>query len=136
VDLDSVTVVLLRRGPRAGDFTDQELEELQQRHLAHLEDLRQRGQLVAAGPFSEEPDPTLRGICLFATDLEETRRLADADPSVRAGRLAVHVLRWSFQRGDVLLPRRGDLRAGLVVELFVGPTPGPGNSEGGDLELP
>jgi uncharacterized protein len=136
VDLDSVTMVTLRRGPRAGDFTDQELEELQQRHLAYLEDLRRGGQLVAAGPFSDQPDPTMRGLCLYVTDPQATRRLAEADPSVRAGRLRVDILRWSFQRGDVLLPRRGDLRSTMLIELFGRPTPGPGNSDGGDLELP
>jgi uncharacterized protein len=136
VDLDSVTMVTLRRGPRAGDFTHQELEELQQRHLAYLEDLRRGGQLVAAGPFSDQPDPTMRGLCLYVTDPQETRRLAEADPSVRAGRLRVDILRWSFQRGDVLFPRRGDLPSAMLVDLFAGPTPGPGNSDGGDVELP
>jgi uncharacterized protein YciI len=133
VDLDAVTLVLLRRGPRAAEFTDAELETLQERHLAHLDEMRRRGHLAAAGPFSEQPDDSLRGVCLYVTDPAETRRLAEADPSVRAGRLAVDVMRWSFPRGEVVLPRRGDL---VEDGLFDAPTPGPGNSDGGDLELP
>lgn len=108
MNLDSVTLVLLRRGPRAAEFNEKELDDLQERHLAYLDEMRRRGHMAAAGPFSDQPDESLRGICLYVTDLEETRRLAEDDPGVRAGRLTVHVMRWSFLRGDVVLPRRGD----------------------------
>jgi uncharacterized protein len=135
VDLDAVTMVLLRRGPRAAEFTEEDLEALQAQHLAYLDEMRRRGHMTAAGPFSEQPDESLRGMCLYITGLAETRRLAEADPMVRSGRLAVDVMRWSFQRGEVVHPRRGDL-SGLEPGLFVAPTPGPGNSDGGDIELP
>jgi uncharacterized protein len=135
VDLDAVTMVLLRRGPRAAEFTEEELAALQARHLAYLDEMRRRGLMAAAGPFSEQPDESFRGMCLYVTGLAETRRLAEADPMVRSGRLAVDVMRWSFLRGEVVLPRRGDL-SGVEPGLFVGPTPGPGNSDGGDIELP
>jgi uncharacterized protein len=135
VTLDTVTLVLLRRGPRAAEYTGEELEALQERHLAYLDEMRRRGHMAAAGPFSDQPDESLRGICLYITDPAETRRLAEADPMVRAGRLAVEVMRWSFLRGEVILPRRGDL-SGSDPGVFIGPTPGPGNSDGGDVELP
>jgi hypothetical protein len=35
------------------------------------------------------------------TDLEETRRLAELDPSVRAGRMRVEVLSWYVPEGDL-----------------------------------
>jgi uncharacterized protein len=108
VNVDSVTLVLLRRGPRADELSQEELDDLQERHLAYLDEMRRRGHMAAAGPFGDQPDQSLRGICLYLTDLEETRRLAEGDPSVRAGRLTVDVMRWSFLRGDVVLPRRGD----------------------------
>ncbi len=130
-----MTLVLLRRGPRAAEFTEEELEALQAKHLAYLDEMRRRGHMAAAGPFSELLDESLRGMCLYVTGVAETRRLAEADPMVRSGRLAVDVMRWSFLRGEVVLPRRGDL-SGLEPGLFVGPTPGPGNSDGGDIELP
>jgi uncharacterized protein len=135
VDLDALTMVLLRRGPRAAEFTEEDLEALQAQHLAYLDEMRRRGHMAAAGPFSEQPAESLREMCLYVTGLAETRRLAQADPMVRSGRLAVDVMRWSFQRAEVVLPRRGDL-SGLEPWLFVGPTPGPGNSDGGDIELP
>jgi uncharacterized protein YciI len=133
VNLDSVTLVLLRRGPRAADFSEEEAADLQARHLAHLDEMRRRGHLAAAGPFAEKPDESLREICLYVTDVETTVALAEADPSVRAGRLSVAAMRWSFPHGEVVLPRRGDL---VDDGRFDRPTPGPGNSDGGDVELP
>ena len=64
VNLDSVTLVLLRRGPRPAEFTEEELDDLQDRHLAYLDEMRRRGHMAAAGPFSDQLDPSLRGICL------------------------------------------------------------------------
>jgi uncharacterized protein len=129
-------LVLLRRGPRAAEFTEEELNHLQERHLAYLDEMRRGGHMAAAGPFSDQLDESLRGICLYVTNLEETRRLAEGDPSVRDGRLTVDVMRWSFLRGEVVLPRRGDPVIPDLAQLFVAPTPGPGNSDGGDVELP
>ena len=101
MELDSYSFVLLKRGPRAAEFSDDELEVLQAQHLAHLEAMTVQGHLVLAGPFSEQPDETLRGFCLYRTDLEETRRLAESDPSVRAGRMAVDVMGWWTRKGSL-----------------------------------
>jgi uncharacterized protein YciI len=101
MELDSYSFVLLRRGPRAAEFSDDELEVLQTQHLAHLQAMTEQGHLVLAGPFSEQPDETLRGFCLYRTDLEETRRLAESDPSVRAGRMAVDVMGWWTKKGSL-----------------------------------
>jgi uncharacterized protein len=68
--LEPFTLVLLRRGPHAGDFGDEELDELQAQHLAFLQAMRERGILAAAGPFRVRPDETLRGLCLYRTGLE------------------------------------------------------------------
>lgn len=104
---ETVTLVVLRRGPRAHEWSGEQLEELQRQHIAHLTDLRRSGRLLVAGPFSEQPDETWRGLCLYSTDLDETRRLAEADPSVRAGRLAVDVLRWHVPKSELRFgPRR------------------------------
>ena len=54
--------------------------------------MREAGHLMLAGPFSEQPDETLRGLCAYVIDLEATRALAATDPSVRAGRMAVDVM--------------------------------------------
>ena len=101
MELVSYSFVLLKRGPRASDFSDEELDRLQEQHLAHLAAMKEEGHLVLAGPFSEQPDETLRGFCLYRTDLEETRRLAASDPSVQAGRMAVDVMGWWTKPGSL-----------------------------------
>jgi uncharacterized protein len=99
--LESLTLVLLKRPPDAPDFPEERLDEIQAQHLAHLGEMAARGAMVASGPFGDQPDESLRGMCLYRTDLEETRRLAAQDPAVRARRLAVDVLTWWFRAGTV-----------------------------------
>ena len=100
MELDSLTLVLLRRPADATDYPRERLEEIQAQHLAHLDAMRERGAMVVAGPFGDQSDETLRGMCLYRTDLEETRNLAEQDPAVRAGRLAVDVLTWYHPKGS------------------------------------
>jgi uncharacterized protein YciI len=101
MDLVSYSFVLLRRGPRAGDYPDAELERLQTGHLGHLNEMRAAGHMLVAGPFDDQTDETLRGLCVYATDLETTQALADRDPSVRAGVLIAEVMTWWTRRGAV-----------------------------------
>jgi uncharacterized protein YciI len=56
VELDAFTFVLLRRGPRAADHTEEELEEIQAGHLAFLEQMREQGHLLLSGPFRDQED--------------------------------------------------------------------------------
>ena len=99
--LVSHPVVLLRRPSDAPDLPETRLEELQRQHLAHLAALRDAGDLLVYGPCSDQPDESLRGICIFRRDLElaEVQRMAADDPSVQAGRLAVEVLTWWSEQG-------------------------------------
>jgi uncharacterized protein len=101
VEFDRYTFVLLRRGPRALEFDEDELDRLQAAHLAHLDAMRERGVLLAAGPFEDQDDETKRGICIYRTGLEETRRLAEQDPSVQAGRMAIEAMTWLTPRGEL-----------------------------------
>lgn len=101
MELDSYTFVLLRRGPRADEFNDEELDELQRGHLAFLDRMREEGHLVLAGPFQDQEDETKRGFNIYRTELDETRRLTEQDPSVRAGRMAVEAMTWLTQKGTL-----------------------------------
>jgi uncharacterized protein YciI len=104
MDFDTYTLVILRRGERADEFPDDELSRLQEQHLAHLAALKEQGHLLAAGPFADQHDETFRGMCLYRVPLEEARRLAESDPSVRAGRMRVDALTWLTQKGALAFP--------------------------------
>jgi uncharacterized protein len=110
MEFDRYTFVLLRRGPKAQEFSDEELTRLQQQHLAHLAAMRDRGALLVAGPFGDQADETKRGLCIYGTDLDETRRLAQQDPSVQAGRMSVEAMTLFTERGALAFPhaRRED----------------------------
>ena len=101
--LVSNPVVLLRRPAGAPELPEDEAAEAQRRHLAHLQALGDAGDLLAWGPCSDQEDESLRGICLFRSGLEvdEVRRLAEADPAVQAGRLAVEALTWWTLEGKL-----------------------------------
>jgi uncharacterized protein YciI len=98
---DRHTLVLLRRAEDAPDLPEAELDELQAAHLAHLTAMREQGLMAVAGPFDGQSDETLRGLCVYTVPSEEARELAEQDPSVRAGRMAVEVLTWYAPAGEV-----------------------------------
>jgi uncharacterized protein YciI len=101
MELERYSFVLLRRGPRAQEFSEEELVRLQEAHLGHLAAMGERGVMAVAGPFSEQPDETWRGFCLYTVELDEARRLAESDPSVQAGRMAVDVFSWWTKKGSI-----------------------------------
>jgi uncharacterized protein YciI len=111
MDLESYTFVLLKRGPRAAEYAGEQLDRLQEQHIAHLDAMREQGHMLIGGPFSDQPDESLRGFCIYKTELEETRRLAESDPSVQAGRMAVEIMTWWTKRGLLRLDAPGDDRA-------------------------
>lgn len=104
MDVERYTFVLLRRPADAPALPEEELEAIQAEHLAYLAAMKKRGVLAVAGPFDDQPDEAWRGFCLYVTELEETRALADGDPAVQAGRLAVDVFSWWTAKGAVSFP--------------------------------
>ena len=101
MELEAYTFVLLRRGPRAFEYTEDELEEIQRGHLAFLDEMREQGHLLLSGPFRDQDDETKRGFCVYTTDLAETRRLTKDDPAIRAGRMEVEVMTWLTTKGTL-----------------------------------
>jgi uncharacterized protein YciI len=101
--MERYSLVLLRRpangGPKVAD-----LEALQRQHIGHLQAMARAGKMVVAGPFDDQADPRMRGMCLYRVSLEEARRLAQEDPMVKAGRLEVEVLTWWVEKGAMTFP--------------------------------
>jgi uncharacterized protein YciI len=107
MDLEAFELVLLRAPDNAPAYEDAELERIQKEHLAHHATLRATGQVVTNGPVRDQPDPALRGLTFYRTgSLERSRELAEADPAVRAGRLAVEIMTWYCPPGTMSKPGR------------------------------
>jgi uncharacterized protein YciI len=102
---DVYTLVLLRRPADAPEMTDAELGALQARHLAYRAQLRREGLIVTNGPFGEQSDVSMRGLSVFACDIDQAKRLSDDDPSVQAGRLTYDVMEWWVAADSVTFPQ-------------------------------
>jgi len=107
MDLDAFELVLLRTPENPRLYEDSEMARIQAEHLAFYAGLRESGQVATNGPVMEQPDPSLRGIAFYRTgSLERARKLAETDPAVRAGRLAVEVMTWYCAPGTMTKPGR------------------------------
>ena len=105
---DVYTFVILRRPDDAPEMSDDELDELQSRHLAYRAELRRQGLLVVNGPCGEQGDTAYRGLSIFACDPTEAARLSDGDPSVEAGRLTYDVMEWWVAADSLAFPKASD----------------------------
>ncbi|MBN2056746.1 hypothetical protein JW905_17595 [bacterium] len=103
MDFETYFIVFLESGPEATGLDEEGLAQLQDAHIAHLQELRRRGATLTEGPFAAEPGDPLRGFVIFPGEmsLETVERLAGEDPSVRAGRLRVTVRKWYTPKGRI-----------------------------------
>jgi len=73
------TIVILHRTPKISEpSSDKIIWEHGRRNFVHAE-----GSLAIACPVRD--DSAICGLCIFTTNEEETRKVIDGDPGVRAG---------------------------------------------------
>jgi uncharacterized protein YciI len=100
---DQYELVLLWSAPDRVELDPEAAQRVQRQHLGHLEAVRAAGHMLVAGPLVHQPDPRLRGICIYSTgDLEQTRELASSDPAVKAGQLEIQAMQWLTRPGALL----------------------------------
>jgi uncharacterized protein len=107
-EFDTYTLVLLRRPPDAPVLDEAEADALQERHVAHIMSTVESGAALAAGPFTDQSDPSLRGLTLFLAGPEEARAISEEDPAVRRGQLTIEVMTWLTPAGQLDVDRSGE----------------------------
>jgi uncharacterized protein YciI len=90
----------LKRGPKWTLESTPETTALQAAHMDNIRAMAATGKLVIAGPFTKSPP--YAGVFVFKVgSLEEAKTLAEADPTVKAGRLVIEVHPWSVPKGSL-----------------------------------
>jgi uncharacterized protein YciI len=87
-------LVFLRPDPARKQVAKEELDKIQSAHMANIQAMAASGVMVAAGPF-DDAAPRISGLFVFKTgSLDEARRIAAQDPTVREHRNTVDVYAW------------------------------------------
>ena len=93
-------LAFLKRGPKWTPESTPETNALQEAHMANIRSMAAAGKLVIAGPFTKAPP--YAGVFVFkVATLEEAKSLAEADPTVKAGRLVAEIHPWSIPKGSL-----------------------------------
>jgi uncharacterized protein len=96
--MEKYTLALMKRGehwnPDAPEFV-----EVIKRHHAFLQQMTERGKIALAGPFPLSVPGELRGVVIFRVSEEETSKLAQEDPVVKAGMLKAELHPWATGKG-------------------------------------
>jgi len=93
-------IAFLKTGKNRSQPED-ELENLQAKHLAHLSKMYELGYADISGPFGDNGD--IRGITIYnVPTLKMADSLANSDPMVKAGRLEIELHPWWAVKGFML----------------------------------
>ena len=90
-------IAFLKRGPIRSQ-NEEEAEQLQNEHLAHLGRMYELGYADISGPFEDDGD--IRGITIYNVPTQKIAdSLAKLDPMVQAGRLEIEIHPWWAAKG-------------------------------------
>jgi uncharacterized protein len=100
--MEQYTLVLMKRAekwdPNAPGFMD-----VMKQHPAFVKQMTEQGKMAIAGPFPFTDPGELRGVAIFRVGAEESTKLAQDDPTVKAGLLKPEIHPWITGKG-VLAP--------------------------------
>ena len=86
------------KGPNWTAEQTDETRRMQEGHLANFAKLAEAGKLIVAGPFGDNGE--LRGMLIFKLEsTDEARKLMEADPMLKAGRLTLDLHPWFAAAG-------------------------------------
>lgn len=118
---ETYVLCYLKNGPRTGQGTREERQEIFRGHMSNMQTLAEQGKLVIAGPFDAPRDKTWRGIfVLTAKTIEEAAAITATDPGVQAGEFSTEMV---VMQGSEVLHQTAELDRKAKENL---PPPQPG----------
>jgi uncharacterized protein YciI len=95
---EQYTLVLMKRGdhwnPNAPEFM-----EVMKQHPAFVKQMADRGNMAIAGLFPLSDQGELRGVAIFRVGTEQTAKLTQGDPAVKAGLVKTEIHPWGTVTG-------------------------------------
>ena len=92
--MKTYVLVILKTGPKDGDFKGKERDDIFAGHMSNIGKLADEKKLSVAGPFHKN-DKGYRGLYIFnVTTLEEAKTIVETDPAVKAGILIPDMTLW------------------------------------------
>jgi uncharacterized protein YciI len=89
-DMAPYYVALYVRGPKFMENDSPELQDLIRRHLGYIRRMIEQKKYVFAGPLLDGGDK--QGLAIVAAaSAEEAKRIAEGDPSIAAGHMAIEL---------------------------------------------
>jgi uncharacterized protein len=96
--MEQYTLVLMKRGdhwnPNAPEFVD-----VMKLHAAFVKQMTDQGNIAIAGAFPHSDPGELHGVVIFRVVAEQTAKLMQDDPSVKAGVLKIEIHPWATGKG-------------------------------------
>jgi uncharacterized protein YciI len=99
--MEQYTLVLMKSGERWNSSAPG-LAEMKQ-HAAFLKQMTEQGNTAIAGMFPLSDEGELRGVAIFRIGTEQTAKLTQDDPAIKAGLLKTEIHPWITGKG-VLAP--------------------------------
>ncbi len=101
MEMDNYHLVMYRRGPNWTAHLTPELERIGREHVNYQMALRRAEKAATVGLFTNtDLSGSLRSMSILRTDsFDEARIIAESDPAVQAGLLAVEVHAIAVPRG-------------------------------------
>ena len=95
--LEQYTVVLMKRGDKWN--ADTKVADVMKLHGPFIKWMIDQGKLAIVGPFEPGDPSELRGVVIFRVGVEQTAKLMQDDPTVKAGLLKIEIHRWGTVKG-------------------------------------
>jgi uncharacterized protein YciI len=94
---EQYTLVLMRRGEKWN--ADTKIADVMKLHGPFVKEMIDEGKLAIAGPFAPRDPGELRGVVIFRVGVEQTAKLLQDDPTVKAGLLKSEIHPWGTVKG-------------------------------------